>query len=283
MREESDTQNVSVSVGILPSLVYLDPSDFIGQQQSSVESLPQQQGGTYAHSTPLRPTQVMSPCTERVGDYQSVMQPTQYQASISEWLGRGNVTASEVPQARYAPQEGKSLATGLEDHPAQEFSDEEENDRSKSTLSVQLKLVLNRFPVVTKELMQKHLQLYVLKHMQMLANMGQHVPEVESTEYIKLYLQIFELELKEYMKRKEACATARSTATPAESVDYNTIRHQQVPVIAEAMDALNAPQQAEESQQDFKRHQNAARRQATISGVPLRAVSDKNYNVQGCG
>ncbi|KAG6870282.1 hypothetical protein C0995_014053 [Termitomyces sp. Mi166 len=225
----------------------------------------------------------MSPCTERVGDYQSVMQPTQYQASISEWLGRGNVTASEVPQARYAPQEGKSLATGLEDHPAQEFSDEEENDRSKSTLSVQLKLVLNRFPVVTKELMQKHLQLYVLKHMQMLANMGQHVPEVESTEYIKLYLQIFELELKEYMKRKEACATARSTATPAESVDYNTIRHQQVPVIAEAMDALNAPQQAEESQQDFKRHQNAARRQATISGVPLRAVSDKNYNVQGCG
>ncbi|KAG6883217.1 hypothetical protein C0995_012645 [Termitomyces sp. Mi166 len=78
--EESDTQNVSVSVGILPSLVYLDPSNFIGQQQSSVESLPQQQGGAYAHSTPLRPIQVMSPRTERVGDYQSVMHPTQYQA-----------------------------------------------------------------------------------------------------------------------------------------------------------------------------------------------------------
>ncbi|KAG6881017.1 hypothetical protein C0995_003354 [Termitomyces sp. Mi166 len=98
-QEESDTQNVSVSVGILLSLVYLDSSDFIGQQQSSVESLPQQQGGTYAHSTLLRPTQVMSPCMERVGDYQSVMQPTQYQASIPEWSGRGNVTASEVPQA----------------------------------------------------------------------------------------------------------------------------------------------------------------------------------------
>ncbi|KAG6869847.1 hypothetical protein C0995_016712, partial [Termitomyces sp. Mi166 len=82
--------------------------------------------------------------------------------------------------------------------------------------------------------------------------MGQHVPEVESTEYIKLYLQIFELELKIYMKRKEAHATARSTATPAESVDYDAIRRQRVPVIAEAMDALNAPQQVEESQQDFE-------------------------------
>ncbi|KAG6882475.1 hypothetical protein C0995_014557 [Termitomyces sp. Mi166 len=183
----------------------------------------------------------MSPRTERVGDYQLVMQLTQYQASIPKWSRRGNVTASKVPQVQYAPQEGKSLATGLEDHPAWESSDEKENNRSKLTLSVQLKLVLNRFPVVTKELMQKHLQLYVLKHMQMLANMGQHVPEVESMEYIELYLQIFELELEEYMKRKEAHATARSTATPAESVDYNAIRHQRVPVIAEAMDALNAP------------------------------------------
>ncbi|KAG6886330.1 hypothetical protein C0995_008687 [Termitomyces sp. Mi166 len=213
MREESDTQNVSVSVGILPSLVYLDPSNFIRQRWSNVESLPQQQGGAYAHSTPLRPTQVMSSRTERVGDYQSVIQPTQYQVSIPEWSGRGNVTASEVPQVRYAPQEGKSLATGLEDHPARESSDEEENDRLKSTFGHQ-------------GIMQKHLQLYVLKHMQMLANMGQHVPEVELTEYIELYLQIFELELKEYMKHKEARATARSTATLAESVDYNTIRRQ---------------------------------------------------------
>ncbi|KAG6891923.1 hypothetical protein C0995_006561, partial [Termitomyces sp. Mi166 len=47
-----------------------------------------------------------------------------------------------------------------------------------------------------------------------------------------------------------------------------------MPVIAKAMDVLNAPQQTEESQQDFERHQNAVHRQATISGVPLRAVSD---------
>ncbi|KAG6859344.1 hypothetical protein C0995_009550 [Termitomyces sp. Mi166 len=203
-REESDIQNVSASVGILPSLVYPDPSDLIGQQWSSVESLPQQQGGTYVHSTPLRPSQATPLHTEKVGDYKSAVYLTQYQASIPEWLRRGNVAASKVPQVRYAPQEGKSLATGLEDQPAQESSDEEENDRSKSTLSVQLKLVLNRFSAVTKESTQKRLQLYVLKHMQMLANMGQCVPEVDSTEYIKLYIQIFELELKEYMKRKEA-------------------------------------------------------------------------------
>ncbi|KAG6859168.1 hypothetical protein C0995_010987 [Termitomyces sp. Mi166 len=102
--------------------------------------------------------------------------------------------------------------------------------------------------------------------MQMLASMGQHVPEEDLTEYIKLYTCIFELELKEYMKHKEAHATARSTATPAESVDYNAI--------AEAMDALNAPQQVEESQQDFKKCQNAVRWQATSSRVPLRALSD---------
>ncbi|KAG6894614.1 hypothetical protein C0995_013950 [Termitomyces sp. Mi166 len=154
------------------------------------------------------------------------MHLTQYQASTPEWSGKGNIAASEMEQAWYAPQVGKSLATGLEDQPAQESSDEEENDRLKSTLSVQLKLVLNHFPVVTKESTQKHLQLYVVKHMQMLANMGQCVPEEDLTEYIELYTHIFELELEEYMKHKEAYATARSTATPAESVDYDTIRRQ---------------------------------------------------------
>ncbi|KAG6869647.1 hypothetical protein C0995_001476, partial [Termitomyces sp. Mi166 len=185
-REKSDIQNVSVSVGILPSLVYPDPSDLIGQQQSSVESLPQQQGGAYAHSTLLRPFQATPLCTEKVRDYKLAVYLTQYQANIPKWSERDNVTTSEVPQAQYVPQEGNSLATGLEDQPAWEFSDEEENDRSKLTLSVQLKLVLNRFSAVTKKSTQKHLQLYVLKHMQMLANMDQHVPEVESTEYIKL-------------------------------------------------------------------------------------------------
>ncbi|KAG6892384.1 hypothetical protein C0995_004051, partial [Termitomyces sp. Mi166 len=46
--EESDIQNVpGASVGMLLSLVYPDSSDFIKQRRSSVESLPQQQGGAY--------------------------------------------------------------------------------------------------------------------------------------------------------------------------------------------------------------------------------------------
>ncbi|KAG6881550.1 hypothetical protein C0992_000843, partial [Termitomyces sp. T32_za158] len=40
------------------------------------------------------------------------------------------------------------------------------------------------------------------------------------------------------------------------------------------MDMLNAPQQANESQQDFERRQNAARQQANTSGMPHRALSD---------
>ncbi|KAG6858754.1 hypothetical protein C0995_014125 [Termitomyces sp. Mi166 len=88
------------------------------------------------------------------------------------------------------------------------------------------------------------------------------------TEYIELFTRIFELE------HKAAQGTALSIATLAESVDYDTIRHQRVPVIAEAMDMLNALQQVNESQQDFKRQQNAAHQQATASGVPLWALSE---------
>ncbi|KAG6887849.1 hypothetical protein C0995_012214 [Termitomyces sp. Mi166 len=68
--------------------------------------------------------------------------------------------------------------------------------------------------------------------------------------------------------------TALSTATLAESVNYDAIRHQRVPVIAEAMDMLNALQQANKSQQNFERRQNAACQQATASGVPLWALSE---------
>ncbi|KAG6894236.1 hypothetical protein C0995_014800 [Termitomyces sp. Mi166 len=142
--EESDIQNVSASVGVLPSLVYPDPSDFIGQRRSSVKSLPQQQGGMYVHSTLLRPTQVMSLHMERVGDYQLVTHLMQYQASTPEWSEKGNIAASEMEQVRYVLQVGssqemsgqqpqighKSLAIGLVDQPARESSDEEENDSS---------------------------------------------------------------------------------------------------------------------------------------------------------
>ncbi|KAH0578103.1 hypothetical protein H2248_005533 [Termitomyces sp. 'cryptogamus'] len=153
-------------------------------------------------------------------------------------------------------------------------SGEEEDGRSLSTLSVQLQLVLDHFPTVTEELTQKRLQLYVVKHLQLLADRGQRVPRADSTEYIKLFARIFELELNEYIKRKTARGTATSTATTAESVDYNTLLHQCTPDIAEAMDILNAPRQVNESQQDYERQQNAARRQSNTSGMPRQALSE---------
>ncbi|KAG6870142.1 hypothetical protein C0995_014988, partial [Termitomyces sp. Mi166 len=70
------------------------------------------------------------------------------------------------------------------------------------------------------------------------------------------------LELNEYIKHKAARGTALSTATPAESVDYDAIQRQRAPVIAEAMDMLNALQQVNKSQQDFE------------SGVLLQALSE---------
>ncbi|KAG6886052.1 hypothetical protein C0992_004690 [Termitomyces sp. T32_za158] len=80
----------------------------------------------------------------------------------------------------------------------------------------------------------------------------------DSTEYIKLFTWIYELELNEYIKHKLACGTATSTATPAESVEYDALLCHRELNIVEAMDMLNAPQQANESQQDYERQQNAA-------------------------
>ncbi|KAG6883831.1 hypothetical protein C0992_007667 [Termitomyces sp. T32_za158] len=62
--------------------------------------------------------------------------------------------------------------------------------------------------------------------------------------------------------------------TPAESVDYDAVLRQCKPNIAEAIDMLNAPQQANKSQQDFERWQNAAWRQANMSGMPHWALSE---------
>ncbi|KAG6898845.1 hypothetical protein C0993_003596 [Termitomyces sp. T159_Od127] len=68
--------------------------------------------------------------------------------------------------------------------------------------------------------------------------------------------------------------TATSTATPAESVDYNTLLHWHAPDIAEAMDILNAPKQANESKQDYEKRQNAMQQQANASGMPWQALSE---------
>ncbi|KAG6893512.1 hypothetical protein C0993_000938 [Termitomyces sp. T159_Od127] len=177
--------------------------------------------------------------------------------------------SGKEPQVRLkSPGKVLDLASELDS------SDEEEDGRSLSTLSVQLQLVLDRFPMVTKESTQKRLQLYVVKHLQLLADRGQRVPRADLTEYIKLFAWIFELELKEYIKRKIARGTTTSTATPAESVDYNALLHQRMLDIAEALDILNAPRQANESQQDYKRRQNAARQQSNTSGMSRQALSE---------
>ncbi|KAG6886834.1 hypothetical protein C0995_004010 [Termitomyces sp. Mi166 len=194
----------------------------------------------------------------------------QYQTINPDWTERDDNAASEVEQALSVPPAGsnqdkngqkppmrhKSLPGVLVEEPDRESSDEEEDGQLRLTLSVQLQLVLDHFPTVTKESTQKCLQLYVVKHLQLLADRGQN------------------LELNEYMKRKSVQGTATSTAMPAESVDYDAIRHQQVPGITEVMDMLNALQQANEFQQDFERQQNAVHQQTTASGVPLQALSE---------
>ncbi|KAG6870220.1 hypothetical protein C0995_014542 [Termitomyces sp. Mi166 len=278
--------------GAFPLLIYPELPEHIGQRRRSLDSLSQfgemVQGSTYVHSMPFRPPQTAPLQTEVVGEDQSLMHTMQYQMINPDWMGRNDNAASEVEQVPFTPPAGsnqekngqkplmrhKSLPGVLVEEPDQESSDKEEDGQSRSTLSVQLWLVLDHFPTVTKELTQKCLQLYMVKHMQLLANRGQNVPMADLTEYIELFTHIFELELNEYIKRKAAQGTALSTAMPAESVDYDAIRCQRVPVIAEVMDMLNALQQANESQQDFERRQNAVCRQATASGVPLWALSE---------
>ncbi|KAG6893807.1 hypothetical protein C0993_000245, partial [Termitomyces sp. T159_Od127] len=78
--------------------------------------------------------------------------------------------------------------------------------------------------------------------------------------------------LNEYIKCKLAQGTSTSTATPAESVDYDALLCQCAPDIAEAMDMLNVPRQASESQQDYEKRQSAARWQANTSRVPWQAL-----------
>ncbi|KAG6886650.1 hypothetical protein C0995_006147 [Termitomyces sp. Mi166 len=223
------------------------------------QSSPVWGNGTGWHTAP--------PQMEVVGEDQSLMHTMQYQTINPDWTGRDDNTASEVEQVPSAPPAGsnqeesgqrplmrhKSLPEVLVEEPDQESSNEEEDGWLMSTLSVQLQLALDRFPTVTKESTQKRLQLYMVKHLQLLADRGQNVPRADSTEYIELFTHIFELELNEYMKHKSVQGTATSTAMPAESVDYDAIWHQRVSGIAEAMDMLNALQQANESQQDFER------------------------------
>ncbi|KAG6894918.1 hypothetical protein C0992_003978 [Termitomyces sp. T32_za158] len=260
----------------LPSLIYPTlPEDntftsgALGEPAQYVDTT---QGSALTHSTPFQTAQPEHGA--KPGPELSSDQTTRYQgASPVTVTGHGNLDKGKAPDAPSVVDEqvesGKEPPSGHKgprevwgQEPELDSSDEEEDTRSLSTLSMQLKL----------ESMQKHLQLYVVKHLQLLAARGQHVSKSNSTEYIELFTRIYELELNEYIKCKLAHGTATLTATPAESVDYDAVLRQREPNIAEAMDMLNAPQQANESQQDFERRQNAAQRQANTSGMPHWAL-----------
>ncbi|KAG6898220.1 hypothetical protein C0995_009918 [Termitomyces sp. Mi166 len=106
---------------------------------------------------PFRPPQTVPPQTEVVGEDQSLMHTMQYQMINPDWMERDDNAASEVEQApstpagsnqekngQKPPMRHKSLPGVLVEEPDQESSDKEEDGRSRSTLSVQLWLVLDR-------------------------------------------------------------------------------------------------------------------------------------------
>ncbi|KAG6874592.1 hypothetical protein C0992_007385 [Termitomyces sp. T32_za158] len=271
----------------LALLIYLNLPEnttfSLGAVGGPVQYVDTTQGSTLAHSTPFR-TMQPEQGAKQVHEASSEQMTRPQGASPATVTGQMEQLREEAPAAPLMKEKlrrGKEPQVGLKSPRkvldlASELdsSDEEEEGRLLLTLSVQLQLVLDRFPTVTKESMQKRLQLYVVKHLQLMADRGQRVPRADSTEYIELFARIFELELNEYIKRKAARGTATSTATPAESVDYDALLRQRAPDIAEAMDILNAPKQANESQQDYEKRQNAARRQANMSGMPHQALSE---------
>ncbi|KAG6886436.1 hypothetical protein C0992_003962 [Termitomyces sp. T32_za158] len=286
--DKSFASGSSLPVTNLASLIYPNlPENTTfssGAMGGPVQYADTTQGSVLAHSTPLRTMQPKQGA-KQVQEASSEQTTRPQGASLATVTRQTEQLQEEAPAAPPMKEKlrrgGKEPQVGLKS-PGKvldlaselDSSDEEEDGRSLSTLSVQLHLVLDRWKTVTKESTQKHLQLYVVKHLQLMADRGQHVPRADSTEYIELFARIFELELNEYIKCKTAQGTTTSTATPAESVDYDALLHQRAPDIVEAMDILNTPKQANESQQDYEKRQNAARRQANTSGMPRQALSE---------
>ncbi|KAG6894701.1 hypothetical protein C0992_005037, partial [Termitomyces sp. T32_za158] len=286
--DKSFVSALSLPAMNVPSLIYLtlpeDTTFTSGALGEPVQYADTTQGSAFVHSMPFRTAQPEHGA--KPGPESLSSKTTQYQGASPATVTRhGKLDKGKAPAAPSVVDEQVDSGTEpLSAHkgprevqgqePELDSSDEEEDTRSLSTLSMQLKLVLDHFPMVTKKSMQKRLQLYVVKHLQLLAARGQHVSKSNLTEYIELFTRIYELELNEYIKRKLARETATSTATLAESVDYDAVLRQREPNIAEAMDMLNAPQQANESQQDFERQQNATWWQANTSRMPHQALSE---------
>ncbi|KAG6860437.1 hypothetical protein C0995_011205, partial [Termitomyces sp. Mi166 len=61
--------------------------------------------------------------------------------------------------------------------------DEEENSQTYLTLAVQLQLVMDKY-AIPKAMMHQHLQLYVLKHIEMMGQRGQQIPAADTADYV---------------------------------------------------------------------------------------------------
>ncbi|KAG6888347.1 hypothetical protein C0992_008722 [Termitomyces sp. T32_za158] len=216
--DKSFASGLSLPAMNLPSLIYPTlPEDNTFTSRAlgePVQYADTTQGSTLVHSTPFRtaqPEHGAKPGPELLSD-----QTTQYQgASLVTVAGHRNLDKGKVPAVPSVVDEqvesGKEPPSGHKgprevwgQEPELDSSDKEEDTRSLSTLSMQLKLVLDHLPMVMKESTQKRLQLYVVKHLQLLAARGQHVSKSNLTEYIELFTWIYELELNEYIKRKLA-------------------------------------------------------------------------------
>lgn len=102
-----------------------------------------------------------------------------------------------------------------------------------------------------KETTQAHLQLYIVKHIQIIRRHQQAVPPDNSKGYIELFTQIFKLKMQQYLEHERMRNNTASTATPISSVEYDFLWFNWTSAIEEAMVLLEAPKKADKSQEDF--------------------------------
>ncbi|KAG6847593.1 hypothetical protein H0H93_007147, partial [Arthromyces matolae] len=200
-----------------------------------------------AHSTPFRGImpQATTPATVREASLEVKLEPIS--GSVNQYVG----------------------PVDIED----DSSDEEEDNRTHSTLEVQVQITFDKYPGISKESTRKRLGLYVLSHFQHMERRNQVIPPTFSSDYMDLYLRILELEIQEYLKRKLMRGSAASTPSNAELYPANHLEKSLLPTIEEAVEYFHAPQHPGESVEEYRRRRAAAQRQQTTTGVVTQALS----------
>ncbi|KAG6849561.1 hypothetical protein H0H93_007406 [Arthromyces matolae] len=102
---------------------------------------------------------------------------------------------------------------------------------------------------------------------------NQIIPPTFSNEYMDLYLRILELEIQEYLKRKQVRGTAASTPSNAELYPANYVEKSLLPTIDEAVESLYAPRQPSETSERYIQRVAAAQRQRNTTGIVTQALS----------